>query len=144
MPPIWKEIVGNYGQAAQRLLKNPTTYIIGAVVEWFTGLLTDLLRSALGLISQAFGLVADVPVLVADSAISALQPAGAAILSLLGALWAPLGTLIGVSGPFGPIIAAVLIVVAVNGLQRAGWVSLEVISPRVAAVVRALLPWRWF
>ena len=143
--PNVPDIVQNLGDNAKKLLKDPRTYIIGVIVQWFVGGILGFIETVFGLILSAFAQVAGIPGMIASGFGAAGGVIEGGFLATFGALTEMAVGLITGFGWAGPLVAALVLVALLEASETVGPPVLNAFSdllgavPVVGSVLDALL-----
>lgn len=99
------------------------------VLEWFVGGFIDFLADAVSLVLESFALVAETPIMLATSLAKALGIAGDALLMPWRIVTDLLVGLASAAGPFGPLVFALGLWLAVELVVRTYKYIFSVINP---------------
>lgn len=108
---VWYEEIGDSGPLRQ-LANDPRTYILGFVTAFLVENVLRAVGSILGAIGAAFGQLARIPAIIGEGMGALGSAVFGALAELIGALWVVAVTSAEAAGPFGPIVAAVVVFVA--------------------------------
>jgi len=133
----WGNVVG-IPKAIKKLLNDPRAWVLGFVVDWLVGGILDFVAQVFGLIYAAGQQAARAPGLIADG-IGGAGGTVADLLLIMADTYIALGTtLVDAAGPIGFLVYGAITALIARGAIEGIPLLVEVLSPRIAAILETI------
>lgn len=112
--------------------------ILDVVLGFVLGGIIDVFSSVFDLLLDAGSQVAAVPAMLASALVDLGDAFGSPVLSMLGVLGDALGSLVGLAGPLGPVVAFGLAAALIYVAVEVSAIGIDTVFPAGGDVLRSL------